>query len=117
MSSVNRSRKYDSGYQKHKRKQRTEDLTQSQKGAMNRENKDFFSDFVKKGLYSIILYRASLFVGTTLEESLPNQPLRTPSSFLVGLHRLVGLPLVCGGWISPGSTKEIIDLTKGPRAQ
>ena len=23
----------------------------------------------------------------------------------------------CGGWVSPGSTKEVKDLTKGPRAQ
>ena len=36
MSSANRSRKYDSGSQKRKRKQRIEDLTQSQKGAMDR---------------------------------------------------------------------------------
>ena len=36
MSSANRSRKYDSGYQKRKRKQRIEDLTQTQKGAMDR---------------------------------------------------------------------------------
>ena len=36
MSSTNRSRKYDSGSQKRKRKQRIEDLTQSQKGAMDR---------------------------------------------------------------------------------
>jgi len=36
MSSANRSRKYDSGSPKRKRKQRIEDLTQSQKGAMDR---------------------------------------------------------------------------------
>jgi hypothetical protein len=36
MSSANQSRKHDSGYQKRKRKQRIEDLTQSQKGAMDR---------------------------------------------------------------------------------
>ena len=36
MSSANRSRKYDSGSQKRKKKQRLDDLTQSQKGAMDR---------------------------------------------------------------------------------
>ena len=36
MSSANRSRKYESGYQKRKKKQRIEDLTQSQKGAMDK---------------------------------------------------------------------------------
>ena len=36
MSSANRSRKYNSGSQKRKRKQRIEDLTQSPKGAMDR---------------------------------------------------------------------------------
>jgi len=36
MTSANRSRKYDSGRQKHKNKQRLDDLTQSQKGAMDR---------------------------------------------------------------------------------
>jgi hypothetical protein len=34
MSSANGSRKYDSGYQKCKKKQRIDDLNQSQKGAM-----------------------------------------------------------------------------------
>jgi len=36
MSSANRSRKYESGYQKRKKKQRIKDLTQSQKGAMDK---------------------------------------------------------------------------------
>lgn len=36
MTSANRSRKYDSGSQKRKNKQRLDDLTQSQKGAMDR---------------------------------------------------------------------------------
>jgi hypothetical protein len=36
MSSSNRIRKYDSGNQKHKKKQRIEESTQSQKGAMER---------------------------------------------------------------------------------
>ena len=36
MTSANRSRKYDSGSQKHKNKQILDDLTQSQKGAMDR---------------------------------------------------------------------------------
>ena len=36
MSSANRSRKYNSGSQKRKRKQRIEDLTQSRKEAMDR---------------------------------------------------------------------------------
>ena len=36
MSSANRSRKYDSGSQKRKKNQRLDDLTQSQKGAMDR---------------------------------------------------------------------------------
>ena len=36
MSSANRSRKYDSGSQKRKKKQRLDDLTQSQKRAMDR---------------------------------------------------------------------------------
>jgi len=36
MSSANRSRKYESGYQKRKKKQRIDDLTQSQKGAMDK---------------------------------------------------------------------------------
>ena len=36
MSSSNRIRKYDSGNQKRKKKQRIEELTQSQKGAMER---------------------------------------------------------------------------------
>ena len=36
MSSANRSRKYESDYQKRKKKQRIEDLTQSQKGAMDK---------------------------------------------------------------------------------
>jgi hypothetical protein len=36
MSSANRSRKYESGYEKRKKKQRIDDLTQSQKGAMDR---------------------------------------------------------------------------------
>ena len=36
MTSTNRSRKYDSGSQKRKNKQRLDDLTQSQKGAMDR---------------------------------------------------------------------------------
>ena len=36
MSSANRSRKFDSGSQKRKKKQRLDDLTQSQKGAMDR---------------------------------------------------------------------------------
>ena len=36
MSSANRSRKYNLGSQKRKRKQRIEDLTQSPKGAMDR---------------------------------------------------------------------------------
>ena len=36
MSSANRSRKYESGYQKRKKKQRLEDLAQSQKGAIDR---------------------------------------------------------------------------------
>ena len=35
-SSANRSRKYDSGSQKRKKKQRLDDLTQFQKGAMDR---------------------------------------------------------------------------------
>ena len=36
MSSTNRFRKYESGYQKRKKKQRIDELTQSQKGAMDR---------------------------------------------------------------------------------
>ena len=36
MSSANRSRKYESSYQKRKKKQGIEDLTQSQKGAMDK---------------------------------------------------------------------------------
>ena len=36
MSSTNRFRKYESGYQKCKKKQRIEELTQSKKGAMDR---------------------------------------------------------------------------------
>ena len=36
MSSTNQSRKYDSGYQKCKKKQIIDDLKQSQKGAMQR---------------------------------------------------------------------------------
>jgi hypothetical protein len=36
MSSTNRSRKYESGYQKRKKKQRLEDFAQSQKGAIDR---------------------------------------------------------------------------------
>jgi hypothetical protein len=36
MSSANRPRKYESGCQKHRKKQRLEELTQSQKGAMDR---------------------------------------------------------------------------------
>ena len=36
MSSTNRFRKYESGYQKRKKKQIIEELTQSQKGAMDR---------------------------------------------------------------------------------
>ena len=36
MTSANRSRKYDSGSQKRKNKQRLDDLTQSQKGAVDR---------------------------------------------------------------------------------
>ena len=36
ITSANRYRKYDSGSQKRKNKQRLDDLTQSQKGAMDR---------------------------------------------------------------------------------
>jgi hypothetical protein len=36
MSSTNRPRKYESGYQKRKKKQRIEDLTQSQKGVIDK---------------------------------------------------------------------------------
>ena len=36
MSSANRSKNFESGCQKHKKKQRIEDLIQSQKGAMDR---------------------------------------------------------------------------------
>ena len=36
MPSTNRFRKYESGYQKRKKKQRIEELTRSQKGAMDR---------------------------------------------------------------------------------
>jgi len=36
MTSANLSRKYDSGSKKHKNKQRLDDLTQSQKEAMDR---------------------------------------------------------------------------------
>jgi hypothetical protein len=36
MSSANRPRKYEFGYQKRKKKQRIEDLTQSLKGAMDK---------------------------------------------------------------------------------
>jgi hypothetical protein len=55
MSSTNRSRKYESGYQKRKKKQRIEELTQSQKGAMDR--------FVIKEFYFLIYFRLIAVIG------------------------------------------------------
>ena len=58
MPSSNRIRKYESGNQKRKKKQRIEELTRSQKGSMEKTDYEYLiEDFVSKKAKRISLFK------------------------------------------------------------